>query len=69
MTPTSDLQPCGERLRQAVRWVSDTLQAFPDKKRQDVLREAEVRFDLTPRECEYLNRETPCPPPESDKAG
>ncbi|MCF6289575.1 MAG: hypothetical protein L3J03_01015 [Desulfobacterales bacterium] len=64
MTPTSDLQPSGERIRQALCWVSDILAAYPEKKRRAVLKEAEIRFDLTPRECEFLNKEFPGAPGE-----
>lgn len=67
MTPTSDLQPSGERIRQALCWVSDILAAHPEKKRRTVIKEAEIRFDLTPRECEFLNQELPCAPGKADK--
>lgn len=47
-------QPQGERLRKAVRWLTDTVQAHPERPRRELIREAEIRFDLTPRESEFL---------------
>lgn len=60
MTPSSDLLPPGERIRTAVRWISETLQTCPERSRRDVVREAAVRFDLTPLECEYLSFPPDC---------
>lgn len=50
-----DLQPDGEKIRKAVRYICDILQAFPERKRGDVVREAERLFDLSPRECAFLD--------------
>jgi len=52
---SSTIQPQSEKLRQAVRWISDETQEHPEKKRKDILREAELRFDLTPAECKFLD--------------
>jgi hypothetical protein len=30
------------------------VQANPQKNRLDILREAEIKFDLSPRECEFV---------------
>ena len=56
MSTTEELLPEGEKIRKAVRWVSDTLQEHPKKSRKKVLLDAEVRFDLSPKECEFLNK-------------
>jgi len=53
---SSTIQPQSEKLRQAVRWISDETLEHPEKKRKDILREAELRFDLTPAECEFLDQ-------------
>ncbi len=49
---------CGQsdKLKKALQWMAGTLQDQPDKPRTDVLREAELRFDLTPLECEFLEK-------------
>ena len=57
MTETDNIQPEGEKLRKAIRWMSDIIQNQPDKKRSDVLRDAQMRFDLSPKECEFLDKE------------
>ncbi len=53
---TEDLKPHGEKLRNAVRWISETLKEDPQKDRKTVIYEAEIKFDLSPKECDFLNR-------------
>ena len=48
VTPSTNLQ-------KAVCWISEVVQDHPEKKRKQVLRDAQVRFDLTPAECEFLD--------------
>lgn len=52
-------QPQGDKIRKAVRWISDMLHEHPEKSRPSVVKEAEIRFDLTPRECAFLDQEIP----------
>jgi len=54
----SDSQsPLGkEKVRKALCWMSETLLENPEKKRAEVIREAEIRFDLSPAECEFLTK-------------
>ncbi len=52
---TEQLKPKGEKLRMAIRWISETYKENSGKGRKKILREAEIRFDLSPRECEFLN--------------
>ncbi len=49
------IEPQGENIKKAVRWISEMTRTYPEKKRMDILREAEIRFDLSPVECEFLN--------------
>ena len=51
-----EILPSGDKMKKAIRWISDTLLEHPEKKRKQIIREAELRFDLTPLECEFLNR-------------
>ena len=53
---SSTVQPESEKLRQAVRWISEETLAHPEKQRKKIIREAELRFDLTPAECEFLDK-------------
>ena len=48
--------PRGESLRSAVRFVSDRLQEENPARLAALVNEATLRFDLTPKEGEYLIR-------------
>ena len=56
MAEIDKLQPSGEKIRRAVLWISETVKAHTEKKRPDILREAQIRFDLSPRECEFVDK-------------
>jgi len=46
--------PKGERVRQAVRWISAHLKEDPSRAVMPLAHEAASRFDLTPKESEEL---------------
>ena len=46
--------PEGEELRRAVRWVSASLRESPDKQANRLVEEAIFKFDLSPKDGEYL---------------
>lgn len=50
----SEVQPRGEKLRRALRWVSERLQEQPERSRAALVDEAALRFDLAPKEAEFL---------------
>lgn len=50
------IQPKGEHIRKAVKWLSDERQYNPGKSIDKLISEASVRFDLTPNDEEYLVR-------------
>ncbi|MCB2184682.1 MAG: hypothetical protein KQH63_21875 [Desulfobulbaceae bacterium] len=52
----SALQPPGDKMKKVLCWVSEYLQEHPKKKRADAFKEAEIRFDLSPLECEFLDK-------------
>lgn len=56
MSDQSPLNTTSAKVKKALIWVSETLQDHPQKHRLTVLHEAQVRFDLTPVECDFLNR-------------
>jgi hypothetical protein len=56
MSASTDLLTTSTNLQKAVAWIGETMQQHPDKQRAKVLAEAELRFDLTPAECEFLRR-------------
>lgn len=49
--------PVGQdRIKQVVQWISDMALNHPEKGRPELLKEAERRFDLTPKECLFIER-------------
>lgn len=54
MTDDRRLPTGGDKVKKALCWLSDELLNNPLKKRDTALREAEIRFDLSPAECEFL---------------
>ena len=49
-----DLLPDGEDLRRAVRWVSERLKEDDPPPAARLVQEAVFRFDLSPRDAEFL---------------
>jgi hypothetical protein len=49
-----DLLPEGEDLRRAVKWISGNLQENPGQPVQPLVHEAIFKFDLSPRDAEFL---------------
>ena len=48
------IQPKGEKLRQAVRWISEERQENENKSIQRLIEEASSRFNLSPKDEEFL---------------
>lgn len=55
MGETNSIQGLSANLKKAVCWISESVQENPEKPREKIITEAELRFDLTPRECEFLD--------------
>ncbi len=55
MGDTNSIQGLSANLKKAICWISETIQKHPEKSRINIITEAEFRFDLTPREGEFLN--------------
>ena len=49
------IQPDGEMIRKAVKWISEERQTDPSKKHQQMIEAAALRFNLSPMEVEYLS--------------
>jgi len=58
MGDTDPIQPQGDKIRKAVCWISGMTREHPEKSRAQIVKEAEIRFDLTPRECTFLDQDT-----------
>jgi hypothetical protein len=52
----STLQPQGERLKKAIQWISEKRQENPDLSPAKLVDEAGFRFDLSPKDSEFLLR-------------
>ncbi len=52
----SRLPTGNDKMKKALRWMSEELLNNPQKKRGMVIKEAEIRFDLSPAECEFLSK-------------
>lgn len=52
----ASIPPPNEKLRKAINWISEETLTRPEKARTKILKEAELRFDLTPLECEFLDQ-------------
>ena len=50
----STVQPQGEDLRKAVKWLSEERQYNSDKDINSIIQEACARFDLSPKDAEFL---------------
>jgi hypothetical protein len=50
------IQPDGERLRKAVKWIAEEQKTGSSKSRRELIQEAGLTFNLTPVEAEYLAR-------------
>jgi hypothetical protein len=49
-----DLLPDGEDLRRAVKWISGNLQENPDQPMAPLIHEAVFKFDLSPKDADFL---------------
>jgi len=50
------IQPEGEDLRKAIKWISEMRQEEPDKSLNRLVEEAGAKFDLPPKDQEFLYR-------------
>lgn len=46
----------GDKKKQALVELCDLVEKHPEKSRQELLQQVEIKYDLTPIECEFLNR-------------
>ena len=50
------VQPEGEDLRKAVKWIAEERQDNPGRKLSELIQEACLKFDLSPKCAEFLFR-------------
>ena len=56
MSSADDILPAGDKMKKTLSWISEMLQSHPEKNRQQIISEAEIRFDLSPKECDFIDR-------------
>ena len=56
MSSVDEIMPAGDKMKKTLCWISEMIQAHPEKTRQQIITEAEIRFDLSPKECEFVDR-------------
>ena len=56
MGETKSVPELSANLKKAIIWISETVRDHPEKLRDTILTEAQLRFDLPPRECEFLDQ-------------
>jgi hypothetical protein len=50
------IQPEGEALRKAVKWISEERKFNPQKSHAKLIEEACLTYNLSPKDAEYLQR-------------
>lgn len=50
----ANVMPEGDAIRKAVKWISAELDEHPDHSAQKLVHEAVLRFDLSPKETDFL---------------
>jgi len=49
-------QTAGDKCRQALTELTHLLEQHPEKSRKELLQKVEIKFDLTPKDCAFLNQ-------------
>jgi len=50
------IQPSGEDIRKAVKWISEQRESQPEKKVASIVDAAGMTFDLSPKDIDFLRR-------------
>ena len=54
--PKTTIHPPGEKIKKAILELSELLIKKPEKKRHQLLQQVAMQFDLSPKECAFLER-------------
>lgn len=71
MSAVEEIMPSGDKMKKALSWISEMVKTNPRKTREQIINEAEIRFDLSPKECDFIDRKlrTDASDADSDTAG
>ena len=50
------IPPAGEDIRKAVKWISEQRESHPEKKTSAIVDAAGAKFDLSPKDIDFLGR-------------
>ena len=56
MGSVDEILPSGDKMKKTLCWISDMIKTHPEKSRSQIINEAEIRFDLSPKECDFIDR-------------
>ncbi len=56
MSSQHPTQCTGDKKKQALTELSVLVRKHPDKSRKQLLQQVEIKFDLTPKECDFLSK-------------
>ncbi len=56
MSSQHPTQRPGDKKKQALAELSALVKKYPEKSRKALLQQVEIQFDLTPKECEFLDK-------------
>lgn len=48
------MQPKGDKIKNAIKWISEMKEQHPDKSMMMITDEANIKFDLNPMESEFI---------------
>lgn len=51
-----EVLPESTSLRKAIKWISDQKQIEPNKKMMQLINEASIKYDLSPKDTDFLVR-------------
>jgi hypothetical protein len=54
--PKTTIHPPGEKMQKALKEFLDLQERKPEKDRRQLLQEVAMKFDLSPKECDFLDR-------------
>ncbi len=66
MSSRHPTQAPGDKLKKAITLLSELLETQPDKSRSTLLQEVQVKLDLSPMDCEFLNKHFSQEKPKSE---
>ncbi len=50
------VQPDGDPIRKAVKWISEQRESGSQKKSEELVNAAGIKFDLSPKDVDFLGR-------------